>query len=223
VTGLSPRSSNGEAKAPVSPWPHALGFVLAIAGCVLLADRFHRDPTKLAIMSVYGGGLVIAFGVSTLYHWLGGTGPRRYAVFRRLDHAAIYLLMAGSYTPVLFFGLSGAWRIDTLAFVWLLAGVGIICALFFPHAPRALSTSLYLGLGWLAVVPAVKLVATLSHLAIALILIGGLLYSAGGIVYVTRSFDFAPRRFGFHEVFHIFVVCAAAVHFAAIAFTLTAA
>ncbi len=171
-------------------------------------------------MLIYGCGLVLTFAASALYHWLGGRGPRRNAVLRRVDHASIYVMIACSYTPVLYFGLSGAWRAATIASVWSLAAAGIIMAIWFVGAPRALSTAFYVALGWAAVVPVAKLAATLSHEAIALIVAGGILYSMGALIYATRSFDLAPGHFGFHEVFHVFVVGGAAVQFVAIAFYL---
>jgi hemolysin III len=207
-------------KEPVNPWPHSIGFVLAVAGVGYLVARFHADAPTLAVMSVYAFGLLVAFGASALYHWIGGAGPRRNAVLRRIDHATIYALIAGTYTPVLYFGLNGAWRIATIASVWSLALLGIAQAIWFVGAPRALSASFYVALGWAAVIPFAKLTATLSHPAIALIVLGGVLYSIGGAVYATRSFNVAPGRFGFHEVFHLFVIAGAAVHFSAIAFNL---
>ncbi|GAC1582308.1 MAG: hemolysin III family protein [Candidatus Elarobacter sp.] len=210
-------------KEPVSPWPHSIGFVLAAIGCVYLVLRFHGDVASLVVMSVYGCGLLIAFGASALYHWLGGAGPRRNAVFRRIDHAAIFALIASTYTPVLYFGLDGAWRIAMLGSVWFLAIVGIVSTVWFINAPRALSTTFYVALGWAAVVPAVKLAVSLPHQASVLFLLGGLLYSFGGAVYATRSLNLVPGRFGFHEVFHVFVIAGAAMHFAAIAFNLGSA
>jgi hemolysin III len=207
-------------KQSVSPWPHAIGFLLALLGLGYLVAHFHGDAASLAAMTIYGCGLVVSFGASALYHWLGGEGPRRNAVLRRVDHASIYVLIACSYTPVLYFGLAGAWRSATIASVWLLTAVGVASTIWFVGAPRALSTTFYVALGWVAIVPAAKLAATLSHEAIALIVSGGILYSIGGIIYATRSFDLLPGRFGFHEVFHVFVVAGAAVHFVAIAFHL---
>jgi hemolysin III len=207
-------------KQSVSPWPHAIGFFLALLGLGYLVAHFHRDAASLAVMTIYGCGLAVSFGASALYHWLGGEGPRRCAVLRHVDHASIYVMIACSYTPVLYFGLAGAWRLATIASVWLLAAVGVASTIWFVGAPRALSTTFYVALGWVAIVPAAKLAATLSHEAIALIVTGGILYSIGGIIYATRSFDLLPERFGFHEVFHVFVVAGAAVHFMAIAFHL---
>jgi hemolysin III len=210
----------GRLKEHVSPWPHSVGFVLALIGFGYLAVRFHADGASLAVMSVYGCGLSLALGASALYHWIGGAGPRRNAVFRRIDHAAIFVLIASTYTPVMYFGLGGAWRSAMLASVWFLALVGIVSTVWFVGAPRALSTAFYAALGWAIVIPGARLVATLPHSTIALIIAGGVLYSLGGAVYATRSLDLAPGRFGFHEVFHVFVIAGAAVHFSAIAFGL---
>ncbi len=207
-------------KEPVNPWPHSIGFVLALIGVSYLFARFHEHIQTLAVMSVYGFCLLVAFGASALYHWIGGAGPRRNAVFRRIDHASIYALIAGTYTPVLYFGLDGAWRIATISSVWFLAALGIAQTMWFLDAPRILSTAFYVALGWVAIIPFFKLAATLSHPAIALFVLGGVLYSLGGAIYATRSFDFAPGRFGFHEMFHVFVIAGAAAHFAAIGFRL---
>jgi hemolysin III len=179
-------------KQSVSPWPHAIGFFLALLGLGYLVAHFHRDAASLAAMTIYGCGLVVTFGASALYHWLGGEGPRRNAVLRRVDHASIYVMIACSYTPVLYFGLAGAWRSATIASVWLLTAVGVASTIWFFGAPRALSTTFYVALGWVAIVPAAKLIAMLSHEAIALIVTGGILYS-GRLGAPSR---FAPVRAG---------------------------
>jgi hemolysin III len=207
----------------VNPWPHSIGFILAVIGVCYIAVRFHAHASTLVVMSVYGVGLLLAFGGSALYHWMGGAGPRRNAVFRRIDHASIYALIACTYTPLLYFGLDGAWRIATLSSAWTLALLGIAQSLWYVNAPRALATALYAVLGWVAVVPFVKLAGTLSHPVILLFVLGGLMYSLGGAIYATRAFDFAPGRFGFHEVFHIFVLAGAVLHFSAIVFGLVTA
>jgi hemolysin III len=205
-------------KAPVSPWTHTVGTAAALLGLAYLGVRFRGDVASLVVTIIYGTGLVAMMASSALYHWVGGAGRRRNAVLRRVDHASIYLMIAGSYTPLLYFGLSGAWRSITLACVWLLAGAGIVATTWFVGAPRALSAVLYGALGWAAIIPASHIAAVLSPTAIALVALGGILYSAGALIYATRIFDFVPGRFGFHEVFHVFVVAGAAVHFVAIAF-----
>ncbi|HWT06180.1 MAG TPA: hemolysin III family protein, partial [Xanthomonadales bacterium] len=169
-----------------------------------------------AAMLVYGASLCVLFGASSLYHGVPASAVRT-AVLRKIDHAAIYVLIAGSYTPVLFVGLDGAWRITTLAAIWGVAIAGVVLTMWFVHAPRWLSATVYIAMGWFAVVPAFKLVPILPHVVTLLIALGGLLYTLGAVVYATRQLDLLPRRFGFHEVFHVFVLAGAATQFVAIA------
>ena len=137
-------------------------------------------------------------------------------MLRKIDHAAIYVLIAGSYTPVLFIALDGAWRIATLAAIWAVAVAGVVVTMWFVHAPRWLSAAVYIAMGWFAVVPAFKLVRVLPVVVTVLIALGGLLYTLGAVVYATRKLDVLPRRFGFHEVFHLFVLAGAVAQFVAI-------
>ncbi|MDB5026402.1 MAG: channel protein hemolysin family [Candidatus Eremiobacteraeota bacterium] len=192
------------------------GLLAAVAGVVYLIVRFHHDPPLLAVMLVYGLSMCALFGASSLYHGVPAN-PGTTALMRRVDHAAIYLLIAGSYTPVLFVWLDGAWRIATIASIWGVALLGIALTIWFVNAPRALSAAVYIAMGWFAIVPAFKLVPIMPPLATALIGIGGLFYTIGAAVYATKIFDFVPQRFGFHEVFHLFVLAGAAAQFLGIA------
>jgi hemolysin III len=203
-------------KEPVDARISFAGLIAAVAGVIYLAIRFHGDLPVLAVMLVYGVSLCVLFGASSLYHGVPAS-PARTAVLRKIDHAAIYVLIAGSYTPVLFVGLDGAWRIATLAAIWGVAVAGVALTMWFVHAPRWLSAAVYIAMGWFAVVPAFKLVPTLPRLVTLLIALGGLLYTAGAVVYATRKLNLLPRRFGFHEVFHLFVLAGAAAQFIAIA------
>jgi hemolysin III len=208
-------------KEPVNPWPHTIGFALAALGAVIVILRFHADAGAVTVMSVYAFGLMLAFGASALYHWIGGAGKRRNAVFRRIDHAAIFILIASTLTPVYWFGLDFAWRISILASTWFLAIVGITATVWFVGAPRAWTTAAYIAIGSIVIIPSAQLAAGLPHQTSILLLAGSLISIIGGSIYATRSLNFAPGRFGFHEVFHLMVLAGAAVHFAAIAFTLT--
>ena len=167
-------------------------------------------------MLVYAASLCVLFGASSVYHGFPGSAART-SVLRKIDHAAIYVLIAGTYTPVLFVGLSGAWRIATLASIWGVAVAGVMLTMWFVHAPRWLSAAVYIAMGWFAVVPAFKLVPALPLVVTLLIALGGLLYTLGAAVYATRKLDMLPRRFGFHEIFHLFVLAGAATQFVAIA------
>jgi len=161
---------------------------------------------------IYGLSLVLLFSASATYH-LVKTSPSRELWLRKLDHVAIYLLIAGTYTPVCVIVLTGAWRWGLLGGIWLLALIGIVVKLFYITAPRWLTVALYLLMGWLGVVGVQPLLAALPLAAFGWLLAGGLLYSVGAIVYATRRPNFVPGVFGFHELWHLFVSGAGAAHF----------
>ncbi len=129
----------------------------------------------------------------------------------------IFTLIAGTYTPFCLVVLDTAWGIPMLSVVWGLAGAGIIMKLAWPGAPRWLSVLLYALVGWLALVAATELAAWFSALPLALLLLGGIIYTLGGVVYAARRPDPYPRVFGYHEVFHALVVAASALHFTLVA------
>jgi hemolysin III len=205
------------AKEPVDARISLAGLLAAIGGLAYLIVRFHDVPPLLATMMIYGLSLIVLFGSSTLYHGVRA-GIVATRVFRTVDHASIYGLIAGSYTPVLFAGLSGWWRIGTIAAIWAVAAAGIVLTVWFVNAPRWLSATIYVTMGWLVLVPGMQLVRNLPLVALALFAAGGLLYTIGAVIYATRQMNFLPRRFGFHEVFHVFVLAAAATQYAGVAF-----
>lgn len=199
-------------KEPISGLTHVASAVLALAGLVAL--MVVSPPTALARVALlaYGVSLVLLFAASSTYH-LVKTTPARELLLRKLDHTAIFLLIAGTYTPVCVIVLSGAWRWGMLAAIWALALAGIVFKLAFIRAPRWLSVAIYLGMGWLGVIGIRPLLQALPLVALGWLLAGGLLYSAGAVVYATRRPDFFPGVFGFHEVWHLFVSAASAAHF----------
>ena len=208
--------TQSRAKESVDARISFVGFAASLGGLAYVAMRTHGDLALLAVTTVYGLSLGVLFGASTLYHGVPMSG-RATAILRKLDHASIYLLIAGTYTPVLFMGLDGAWRIATTAAIWGVAAAGIALTFWFVNAPRWVSAAVYIAMGWFAVVPAFKLVHTLP-LSVSLLLAGGgLLYTTGALIYATKSMNFSPGRFGFHEIFHLFVLAGAALQFAAIA------
>lgn len=200
-------------KDPISTWTHFVPFLAAIAGLVALILLSAGNASKVVTMTVFGASVILLYGASSLYHW-ARTTPRKELVLRKLDHMAIYLLIAGSYTPVLFYGLSGAWRWSMLPTVWGLAAVGMILKVWFIRAKRFITTAFYLALGWIALVPFAQLVRNLPTGAIALMLAGGLSYTVGAVIYATKWLNFVPNKFGFHEVFHLFIVAGTAIHYA---------
>ncbi|HET6551651.1 MAG TPA: hemolysin III family protein [Solirubrobacter sp.] len=194
---------------------HAYAFWLALvaaAGLVLLTPA---GSARVAA-GIYGFGLCALFGASGLYHrWRWH--PRWRPLLRRIDHATIYLFMAASYTPVGMLVLSGTLRWAVLITVWAGALLGVAFSVAWISAPRALCSATYVALGWVAVFAFPQLVASLPLAAVALIVAGGLLYTAGAVVFAVGRPNPWPRVFGFHEIFHVFVILAAIAHFVAMA------
>jgi hemolysin III len=203
-------------KEPVNTCTHLITFALALAGLVYLVIASRSSAAKVATMATYGATVIILFGASSLYHWIR-TSPGKVLVLKKLDHAAIYLLIAGSYTPVFFYGLKGVWKWAMLGTVWFLACAGIILKMWYINAPRWVSTSFYIGLGWIALVPFIQLVRNLPPGAIALMIAGGVFYTVGAAIYATKRLNFFPGRFGFHEIFHLFVTAGSITHFIMVA------
>ena len=167
--------------------------------------------------AIFAASVAVCFGASSLYHRVVWT-PRLRLVMRRVDHAGIFVLIAGTYTPVCLLVLQGAWRAALLAGIWLGALAAIVLKFAWVGAPKWLAAAIGLALGWVAVVALPQLVGRLDPAAIALLAAGGLLYTVGAIVYVRRRPDPVPRIFGYHEVFHALTIVAVACQYVAIAF-----
>ena len=199
-------------KEPVNTWTHLIPFMAAVVGLVYLIIVSKNNITKLVTMTIYGLSMIVLYGASSVYHWIQTT-PQRELLLKRIDHIAIYFLIAGSYTPVFYYGLEGAWRWTMLTAVWTLAIVGMALKIWFIHAPRYVSATFYVSLGWIALVPFLQLIQHLPIGAMILMAVGGVAYTMGAIIYATKIFDFFPKRFGFHEIFHLFIVAGSIVHF----------
>jgi hemolysin III len=200
------------AKEPFSSYSHLLGVLLSVAGLVALIVYSDGHPWRIVAFSIYGASLILLYAASTLYHWLP-LSARGEDLLRRFDHVAIFVLIAGSYTPVCLVGLGGGWGWSILGVVWGIAVVGTILKLGFRHLPNAISAGLYVGMGWVAVVAIAPLMRTFSPEALLWLLAGGLAYTGGAIIYALERPDPLPNVFGHHEVFHVFVLAGSALHF----------
>lgn len=199
-------------KEPVNTWTHFISLVAAIVGLVFLIIMCKNNISKLITMIIYGLSMVLLYGASSIYHWVQTT-PQKELLLKKIDHIAIYFLIAGSYTPVFYYGLEGAWRLAMLISVWSLAVLGMALKIWFIHAPRYVSVGFYVSLGWIALVPFLQLIKNLPLGAIILMAVGGVIYTMGAVIYATKIFDFFPKRFGFHEIFHLFIAAGSIVHF----------
>jgi hemolysin III len=193
---------------------HQYAFFVSLASGTLLVLLAATTKASLAA-AIYAASVSALFGVSALYHRVTWTTPARRRM-RRLDHAMIFLLIAGTYTPVGLLVLHGTLATVVLAVVWGGALAGIVLELAWRTAPRWLGGTVYLALGWVAVVAMPQLFARLGVAGGLLIVAGGLVYSAGAAVYALRRPDPAPVVFGYHEVFHLLVIAGVAAHFLAI-------
>jgi hemolysin III len=194
---------------------HQYAFYVALAAGAALVVLARGGEARVAV-GVYALSLSAMFGASALYHRIDWS-PRPAAWLRRLDHSMIFVLVAGTYTPFAVLVLAPALGWTVLAVVWGGALVGIVISLLWIDAPRWLTALLYVALGWVSIIVMPQLWDRAGVLAVAMLATGGLLYTAGAVVYARRRPDPSPRVFGYHEVFHVLVIAAAAVHFAAVA------
>jgi hemolysin III len=193
---------------------HQWAFFVSLASGTLLVLLATTTRASLAV-AIYAASVSALFGVSALYHRVTWTTAARRRM-RRLDHAMIFLLIAGTYTPVGLLVLNGTLATVVLAVVWGGALAGIVLELAWTAAPRWLGGTVYLALGWVAVVAMPQLFTHLGMTGGLLIVVGGLVYSAGAAVYALRRPDPVPGVFGYHEVFHLLVIAGVAAHFLAI-------
>jgi hemolysin III len=194
---------------------HELGFYAAVGtGIALVLTAENGRPRAAAI--IFATCVAICFGASALYHRPTWTPPVR-AWLARVDHAGIYLLIAGAYAPFGLLVMSTGWAVPVLALVWSGALAAILLKLFWVRAPKWLSAAIALALGWVAVAASSQLLK-LELPGLLLVVSGGLLYTAGAIVYVRRRPDPVPHVFGYHELFHVLTLGATACLYVSIAF-----
>jgi len=191
-------------------YSHLAGTALALTGATVLIvlGALRADPWKITSFAVYGATLILLYGISTLYH---STRGRAKDVLRRLDHCAIYLLIAGTYTPFSLVTLRGPWGWSLFGVVWGLALLGVLQELFFGKGARLLSLVIYVIMGWVALVAVVPLIDALGLAGFAWVAAGGVVYTAGIIFYL-----FDERFRHWHGIWHLFVVAGSVVHYLAI-------
>jgi hemolysin III len=193
---------------------HFIGAVLATAGLIALVVKASNPlrPWHLVTYIVFGAGMILLYASSTLYHWLPASRVVRTRL-RRLDHMMIFVLIAATYTPFCLIPLRGAWGWGIFGAVWIAALLGMVFKAFWIQAPRWLSAAMYVCMGWIALVGIVPLVRTLQPGALFWLFAGGVLYSLGALIYALKRPDPVPDIFGFHEIFHIFVMLGTLAHF----------
>jgi len=191
---------------------HGLAAATGAIGTIWLALHAASGPL-LFVGLVYCFSMMFMFTASATYHALRFTS-RGQSLWRRIDHLAIFFMIAGSYTPICFVHLNGAWRWSVLGVQWGLVALGLLFKLYFLHTPRWVTAAIYVVMGWIALIPINHLAASMPSQALWLLFLGGVSYTVGALIYAVKRPNPFPGMFGFHEIFHVFVVAGAAFHYA---------
>lgn len=191
----------------LNTFTHLLGAVIALAGLVVLVvfASLKGDVWRIVSFSIYGTSLFLLYLFSTLYH---GTKGSLKAVFKKLDHIGIYLLIAGSYTPFVLVSLTGAWGWSLFGVIWGLAVIGILLDCFSSDEKRVIQVIIYLLMGWIALIAIQPLIESLSMAGFLWLLGGGLFYSVGIVFYILDL-----KKYHFHGIWHLFVLAGSATHY----------
>lgn len=206
-----------ELKEPFAGLLHFIGAILSIPALVILIVLGSNSSWKVISFSIYGASMFILFLFGTLYHWLPQLAGGRYQVFRKLDHIAIYFLIAGTYTPFCLNTLRGPWGWTVFGIVWSMAIFGMVLQSIYIDVWRWLTTLIYVLMGWLVLIALKPLIQSLPAGGIMWLVIGGVIYSIGGVIYTIKKPNIDPK-FGYHELWHTLVLLGAACHYIVILF-----
>jgi hemolysin III len=199
-------------REPVNGLTHLGGAIAAFIGQIALLIVGWSGTAKIISLLVYGLSLIALFSASAAYH-LAKAKPAILQTLRKLDHSAIYVLIAGTYTPFCVNAFTGFFRWGLLAIIWTIALAGIVVKIFYVKAPRWLNATVYVVMGWLCISAVGQMTAALPVSTTVWLIVGGVVYTLGAVIYATKIFNFVPGKFGFHEVWHIFVLLGALAHF----------
>ncbi|TCT13820.1 hemolysin III [Natranaerovirga pectinivora] len=200
-------------KDPISALTHFIGMILSIIAASLLVFKSIQNTTLLHVTSftLFGASLILLYLASTVYHSVNK--PKLSAILHRIDHMMIFVLIAGSYTPICLIALQGFWGFTLITIIWTIALGGIILKALWINAPRWLSTGIYILMGWLVIIAFNPLLKALPTAAFYWLLAGGIIYTLGGLIYALKWPHFKFKHFGFHELFHLFVMGGSFCHF----------
>ena len=186
-------------------WSHAIAAIISVVLTIILCWLSRMDLPRLISMLIFGLSMIELYTVSALYHIVHWTAPTR-KVLRAVDHANIFVLIAGTYTPLCFNLLTGWVRLSILIVIWVLAMLGVGLSVSRLKLPRWFTVALYIGMGWVVVLALPAFLKVLPWVAVAMLLLGGILYTIGAVIYACKWPDPFPRVWGYHEVFHLFVI-----------------
>jgi len=192
---------------PISGLTHFIGIILSVIGTIVLLTRNEEPFTVYHTTSffIFGFSMTLLYTISTLYHWLP-LSEKNLITVRKIDHIMIFVFIAASYTPVCLITLRESWGWLILVIVWGLTLVGFFLKLFWINAPRFLYTSIYLLMGWIIIAAVLPLSKVMPSQGLLWLALGGVFYSTGAVIYAIKKPDPLPNVFGFHEIFHLFIM-----------------
>ena len=216
MTNFTSNSNHFKIKDPGSAITHFIGMLMAVFAATPLIIRALSAPDTVHVISltIFIVSMILLYAASTTYHTFD-LSPKVNIILKKRDHCMIFVLIAGSYTPVCLLALDRKQGIPLLVLVWATAIIGIIIKIFFINCPHWVSSIIYIGMGWTCVLVFKPLLASLPASAFAWLLAGGIIYTVGGIIYGLKLpiFDKLPKDFGSHEIFHLFVMGGSICHF----------
>jgi len=202
-------------REPASGFSHLAGAILSIYALVALlyVAIINRSSREIVSYSIFGASMILLYSVSTAYHLFNGS-PRVIDILRKLDHSMIFILIAGTYTPVCLILLKGFIGYTLFSIIWALTLVGIILEIiFFNKIPRSVSTSIYVLMGWFSLIAIIPLYQKTGLIPVGWLLAGGFFYTLGALIYNLKKPNLIPHLLGFHEIFHLFTMMGSASHF----------
>jgi hemolysin III len=201
-------------REPMNGLTHFVGVLFAPFALYFLLNRPFGGHGGLYTISfvIFGVSLFLLYTFSTLYHWLPLSG-KKLELFRKIDHIMIFVFISATYTPICLITMNGIWGWSILGTVWGLTFIGLFIKIFWLNAPRVLYTGIYLLMGWIIVIAILPLSQAFSKGGLFWLAAGGLFYSIGAVIYAFKKPDPLPKIFGFHEIFHIFILLGSLSHF----------
>lgn len=206
---------NRDKKEITSALTHLGGAIFAVIGMAMLLYVAVESKNTMSIIAfiIFGLSMILLYSTSSIYHFIDASKEKAKLVMRKLDHIMIFVLISGTYTPICLLALKNTIGYALLATVWLITLIGVFIKIFWINAPRWISAGLYIGMGWISVIVLAPLVRSLPIGGIIWLFIGGLMYTVGGVIYGLKKPNIDKPWFGFHELFHLFVLAGTFCHF----------
>lgn len=206
---------NKDKKEITSAVTHLGGAIFAVIGMIMLLQNAIQSNNIISILAfiIFGVSMILLYSTSTVYHFIDASKERAKLVMRKLDHIMIFVLISGTYTPICLLALKNIIGYTLLGVVWSITLLGVFIKVFWINAPRWVSAGLYIGMGWLSVFVLAPLVKSMPLGGIIWLFMGGLMYTIGGVIYGLKKPNIDKPWFGFHELFHLFVLAGTFCHF----------